>query len=128
MFLEKSLTTKNPRLYHHIYPLVSLESPCISTFIIKLLEHFCQCIVQKEYWKTIPRKFGLFTGKVTINYLNLVLVKAFLELLTHITYGGSISSENYGTSSLWLNFHCNKALLFDKGLRNALVNRSILRK
>ena len=50
--------------------------------------------------KNHPRKISLFTGKVTINYLNLLLIKAFLELLSHVICGSSIGSENYGTSSL----------------------------
>ena len=44
--------------------------------------------------KKYPRKFGLFTGKVTINYLNSLLIKAFLELVSHVICIGSFGSEN----------------------------------
>ena len=47
-----------------------------------------------------PRKFGLFTGEVTINYLHSLLIKTFLERLSYVICGGSIGLENYGTSSL----------------------------
>ena len=55
----------------------------------------------EEILKNFPRTFGLFTGKVTINYLNLLLVEAFLKLLSYVSCGSSIGSENYGTFSLW---------------------------
>ena len=47
-----------------------------------------------------PWKFGLFTGEVTINYLNLLLIRAFLKPLNHIVCGSNIDSESYGTLSL----------------------------
>ena len=54
----------------------------------------------KGILKNHPRKFGLFTGEVTINYLHLLLIKAFLELLSNVISGSNIGLENYGTSSL----------------------------
>ena len=47
--------------------------------------------------KNHPRKFGLFTGEVTINYFNSLLIRTFLRLLSHVICGSSIGSENYGT-------------------------------
>ena len=52
--------------------------------------------------KNNSRKFGLFTGEVTINYVCSDLIRAFLQFLSHVICGGSIGSENYGTSSLYL--------------------------
>lgn len=46
--------------------------------------------------KNDPIKVGLFPGKVTISYLKLLLIRAFLKLLSHGFCYDSIGSENCG--------------------------------
>ena len=63
-------------------------------------ETFLPVYSSKGILKNHPRKFGLFTDEVIINYLNSLLIKSFLEFLCYVLCGGSIGSESYGTSSL----------------------------
>ena len=88
---------------------------------------FLAVFIAEGQLKNDPRKFGLFTSEVTVNYLNLLLIKTFLKLLSHGICDGSIGSENYGTtlyhlvSLLWFNFHYQRLLLSDKGPRKILL-------
>ena len=130
LFLKGRLTTINPK---NKSPFVSFEngiSPCPMHFNFHNYNSwiFFPVYSSEGILKNDSRKFGLFTGKVTINYLTSTHVWFELFSKFYVICGGSTGSENYGTSSLWFKFHCQKPLLFDKRPMNALINRSLLRK
>ena len=76
-------------IYYHLYHLKTLAHAFRLSWYTS--ETFFPVYCSEGILKNHPRKFSLFSGEVTINYLTLLSIKAFLELLSHAVCGGSCS-------------------------------------
>ena len=120
LFFKKRLTTINPMFTLPYIAICIIWKSCNHLPMHFDFHNYTSGTILPVYksegiLKNHPREFGLFVGEVTINYLHSLLIKAFLELLSYVICESSFGLENYGTSSLWVNFHCIKSLLPDKG-------------